>query len=74
MSSCNYIVDLDGPWQAEEHYLLRPDFAVVAALPFMRAAETPALLRWLWMPQKMLGAAAFDSYVLLEKKGGAASR
>ncbi len=69
MTSCNYIVDLDGPWQAEEHYVLRPDFAVVAALPFMRAAETPALLRWLWMPKNMLSAAVFDSYVLLEKKG-----
>jgi hypothetical protein len=72
VSSCNYIVDLDGPWQAEEHYFLRPDVSVVAALPFMRAAETPALLRWLWMPQNMIGAAAVDSYVLLEKKGNAA--
>jgi hypothetical protein len=89
VSSCNYIVDLDGPWQvqpintpesssklaqAEEHYTLRSDFSVVASLPFMRAGATPALLRWLWMPQRMLAAAAFDSYVLLEKKGNPSSQ
>jgi hypothetical protein len=74
VSSCTYIVDLDGPWQAEERYTLHPDFAVVAEMPFMRASETPARLRWLWMPQHMLGAAAFDSYVLLEKKGGSRSQ
>lgn len=73
VSSCNYIVDLDGPWQAEEHYTLRSDFSVVASLPFMRASATPAHLRWLWMPEHMLGAAAFDSYVLLQKKDNAAS-
>ena len=89
VSSCNYIVDLDGPWQvhpinppetssnlaqAEEHYTLHPGFSVIASLPFMRAAATPALLRWLWMPPRALAAAAFDSYVLLEKKGNPASQ
>ena len=63
----------NGPWQAEEHYPLRPDFDVVVRLPFLRASATPALLRWLWMPKRAAGAAVFDSYVLLAKKGNASS-
>jgi hypothetical protein len=67
-------VDLDGPWQAEEHYPLRPDFSVVASLPFMRASATPALLRWLWMPPSVLGSAVFDSYLLLENNKNSATK
>ena len=73
VTSCSYIVDLDAPWQAEERYALRPDFDVMVSLPFLRASATPALLRWLWMPKRAAGAAVFDSYVLLSKKGNASS-
>jgi hypothetical protein len=41
---------------------------VITALPFIRAAATPALFRWFWAPQSMAGAAVYDAYVLLEKK------
>ncbi len=74
VTSCNYIVDLDGPWQAEQHFTLHPDFSVVASLPFMRASATPALLRWLWMPPGVLGGAVFDSYLLLEKNRNTATK
>jgi hypothetical protein len=74
VTSCNYIVDLDGPWQGEEHYPLRPDFAVVASLPFMRASATPPLLRWLWMPPGVLGGVVSDPYLLLERNGNSASK
>jgi hypothetical protein len=74
ISSCNYIVDLDGPWQAEEHFVLRPDFTVIASLPFMRASATPALLRWLWMPPGVMGGTVNDPYVLLERNGNSSSK
>jgi len=47
---CDYIVDLDFEDQAEEHYLLRPEFEILERVPFLNAAKTRAPYRWLYIP------------------------